>query len=71
MHFVEVGFTWDGPAPGEADIGLIIEVADVDPVVFEVQSPSGTRYLDFKGDTSGRYCWHVKLRAKNNTTGAC
>ena len=71
MQFVKVGFAWDGAAPGDSDVGLSLEVDNVDPVVFEVQNISGTRYLDFKGDASGRYCWHVKLRAQNLSTGAC
>jgi hypothetical protein len=71
MQFVEVSFAWNGPAPSDADFGLSLEVDNVDPVVFEATNDSGTRYLDFKGDESGRYCWHVKLRAKNLSTGAC
>lgn len=66
-----MGVAWDGPPPGDADVGLDLEVDSVDLVVFEVSSHGGTRYLDYKGDASGRYCWHVKLRAKNKSTGAC
>ena len=66
-----MGSTWDGIAPGDADIELDFSSGDIDPPVFELKQASGKWILGFKGDASGRYCWHVHLQVKNKISLAC
>jgi hypothetical protein len=69
--FIEVGSTWDGTAPGDADIKLSFGYAWTDPLVFELKQAQGKWIMGFKGDTSGRWCWHVRLRIMDKNTKAC
>jgi hypothetical protein len=66
-----VGSTWDGTAPGDTDIQLDFNGGQVDPLVFELKQASGKWIMDFKGDASGRWCWHVRLRIMDKNTLAC
>jgi hypothetical protein len=66
-----VGSTWDGIAPGYTDIELDFSSGDIDPLVFELKQASGKWILGFKGDASGRWCWHVHLQVKNKISLAC
>jgi hypothetical protein len=69
--FIEVVSTWDGTTPGDADIHLDFGGGQIDPLVFELKQASGKWIMDFKGDSSGRWCWHVRLRIMDKNTKAC
>ena len=63
-----MGSTWDGTAPGAADIQLDFSNGNNDPLVFELKQESNVWILDFKGDASGRWCWHIRLIVKDKNT---
>ena len=69
--FIEVGSTWNGTAPGDTDIELDFSSGEIDPLVFELKQASGKWILGFKGDASGRNCWHVRLIVRDKNTKAC
>ena len=61
LGFAGLSGEWGGVEPEGGDVELEVIWGDVDPVVFETREVGGNWFLDFKGDVSGRWCWHVRI----------